>query len=297
VGVAAGSFYVYAAEASKLHAVDSTGSLWDSYDLAADIDSLGVSFYRVNGLSQDHTGFFLDAFMDSNMGIVPFDYYGEGWEFDTAFSSELGGNRQIEESAVFDLGNDRAVFFRRSDGVGGKIIGVTPSSWLNRDTDEVTDMTVSNSNAYFATEGGAFALPWDILSDPQPNFNDKRMDFSGPYEILSLGYVLPNILLMGTTNGAWEAPVTSESPLTIGTLTQIPETAGETIEMIAVSSSGRYQAFLSRYFLYIRDGSYVDKYPFFAVLPGKVTGMTWFDDSRLYISGTEGLSVLHLGST
>ena len=297
VGVAAGSFYVYAAEASKIHAVDSTGSLWDSYDLAADRDGFGLSSHRVNGLSKDNSGYFLDAFMDSNMGIVPFYYYGEGWDFDTSFSAGLGGDREIEESGVFDLGNDRAVFFRRSEGVGGKIIGVTPGSWLNRDTDKVTDMTVSNNNAYFATEGGAFALPWDILPDPQPNFNDKRMGFSGPSEILSLGYVLPNKLLMGTTNGAWEAQLTSESPVTIGTLTQIPETAGEGIEMIEVSSSGSYQAFLSRYFLYIRNGLNVDKYPFFAILPGKVTDMTWFDDSRLYISGTEGLSVLHLGST
>jgi hypothetical protein len=296
VGVAAGSFYVYAAEASKLHAVDSTGSLWDSYDLAADRDGLGVSSYRVNGLSQDHTGFFLDAFMDSNMGILPLYYNGEGWEFDTAFSSELGGNRQIEESGVFDPGNDRAVFFRRTDGIGGRIIGTSTGSWRNINVDDVTDLTLSNNYAYFAAEGDAFALNWDFLPDPQPRFEDKRTDLSSPAEILSLGYATTGILYMGTTDGAWVATIRTE-PNDFYSLTQIPETAGEAIEMIAVSSSGSYQAFLSRYFLYVRNPSYVDKYPFFAILPGKVTGMTWFGDSRLYISGTEGLSVLYISST
>lgn len=300
VGVAAGSFYVYAAEANKIHAINSsTFAIPDSYDLA-------VISRQVNGLSQDNSGLFLDAFMDSNMGIVPFDYYGEGWDFDLSFSSMLEGKKEIEESDLFPSGSDQAIFFRRENGIGGAFVSSDEISspdlwkWVNLDVSGARDMVLGENLAYFATDHSAFILPTSFLTDPTPSISEHRTNFSAPAEILSLGCIprvgAPDVLFMGTTNGVWQADV-DEAKATIGNLTQIPETAGETIEMIEVSSSGSYQAFLSRYFLYIRNGSYVDKYPFFAILPGKVTGMTWFGDSRLYISGTEGLSVLYISST
>lgn len=306
-GVVESGSDVYAAEESKLYLVylnyiapDYVVSLADSYDLAADPAEEGVSSYRVNGLSQ---GNYWSALMNSNKGIVPF-YGGDGWGFDLPFSSGLGGNKEIEESDILSVSTDLALFFRRADGIGGVYItgGVSQGSWINLDVSGVRDMVVSNNNAYFAAEGGAFALPPAFLLDSTPTLAEHQMNFSAPDEILSLGYQPPTVgpitLFMGTTNGVWEAQVTNEFPVTLGTLTQIPETAGQTIDFIDISSvwPDANQAYLSRYFLYIRKYGTVYKIPFFAVFPGRVTGMSWSSDTKLYISGTEGLSVLYVGS-
>ena len=70
-------------------------------------------------------------------------------------------------------------------------------------------------------------------------------------------------------------------------------TAGDTIERIAIYTNGSVaEAYLSRYYLYIRTAYGVDKIPFFAVIPGRATGMTWSSDGTLYVSGTEGLSAV-----
>ena len=305
-GVAESGSDVYAAEASKLYLVylnyidpDYVVSLADSYDLADDPYGEGVKSYRVNGLSP---GYFSAARMNSNNGIVPF-YGGDGWNFDTTLSSALGGNKEIEESGVFSVSVDYALFFRRADGIGGvHTVSGVQQPWVNLDVSGVRDMVVSNNNAYFATEGGAFALPPAFLLDSTPTLAGHQMNFSAPDEILSLGYRPPTVgpitLFMGTTDGVWEAQVTNESPVTLGTLTQIPETAGQNIDMIDISSAwpDANQAYLSRYFLYIRKYGTVYKIPFFAVIPGKATGMTWSSDEKLYISGTEGLSLLYVGS-
>ena len=305
-GLAESGSDVYAAEASKLYLVylnyiapDYVVSVADSYDLAADPAEEGVSSYRVMGLS---SGYFSAARMNSNNGIVPF-YGGDGWNFDTTLSSALGGKKEIEESGVFSVSVEYALFFRRTDGIGGvHTIGGIQQPWINLDVNGVRDMVVSNNNAYFATEGGAFALPPAFLLDSTPTLAKYQMNFSAPDEILSLGYQPPTVgpitLFMGTTNGVWEAQVTNESPVTLGILTQIPETVGQTINFIDISSvwPDANQAYLSRYFLYIRKSGTVYKIPFFAVAPGRVTGMTWSSDTKLYISGTEGLSVLYVGS-
>jgi hypothetical protein len=306
VDVVAGSYYVYAAEERQIHPVDDTGNLLDSYDLGTDPDNFGVGSHRINGLSPDTNNSFGDVLINSNKGVVPFDYYVEGWYFDPTFSSALGGDRSIADSGIITLGSDLALFFRRSEGIGGVYIytGSIQDTWINLDVAGVKDIVLSNTNAYFATDGGSFALPWDFLLDSSPKFAEKRMNFSGPAKILSLGYVpiggAPDRLMMGTTNGVWDAELANESPVTIGTLSQIPETAGDSIEMIETSNYNPswFQAYLSRYFLYVSKYGSVNRYPFFAVLPGKVTGMTWNSDidAKLYISGTEGLSVLHLGS-
>lgn len=310
-GVTAGSFYAYAAEARKLHAVDDLGGIYDSYDLAADPDNFGVASHRINGLSMDSTGDFGDGFINSDQGIARFDYFGEGWNIDPNFSSQLGGDRNIRESNIALPESDFYVFFRRENGLGGtsflsdEVGSPEIWRWVNLNVDGVRDLVMSGTNAYFATEGGAFALPFDFLLDSPPKFDEKRMNFSGPAEILSLGYLPPATaagrLLMGTTDGAWEAELAGETPVTIGILTQIPETAGQSIEMISTFENNPtwLQAFLSPYFLYIRKSGTVYRFPFFAVLPGKVTGMTWNSDinARLYISGSEGLSVLYIGSS
>jgi hypothetical protein len=309
VGVIESGSEIYAAEEDRMYMAnliwdsglgDYVVNVFDSYDLAADPDSLGVDSHIVNGLSQ---GNFWGALMNSNKGIVPFTG-GDGWDFDTAFSSAMVGDRNVEESDILTVSTDLALFFRRSDGIGGVYItgGISPQTWVNLDVNGTRDMVVSSNNSYFATEGGAFALAWEFLLDSPPKLSERRMAFSGPAEILSLEYlpigVAADRLFMGTTDGVWEAEVTSESPVTLGILTQIPETAGQPIEMIDISEywANSNQAFLSRYYLYIRYGATVYRFPFFALFPGKVTGMTWSSDSKLYISGTEGLSVLYVGS-
>jgi hypothetical protein len=93
-----------------------------------------------------------------------------------------------------------------------------------------------------------------------------------------------------------EATLTFNMP----TLTQIPETAGESIEKIAVSTSmtvSDNQAYLSRYWLFIKTYGSVYKIPFYAIFPGKPTGIAWDPSGVLYVSGTEGLAAVYVGGS
>ena len=241
---------------------------------------------------------------------MPFDN-SEGWNFKPAFSSTLGGSKDILESADFLAGADYAFFFRRAGGLGGTYVGQLDQynysawSWVNLDVPGVLDLAVSDNNAYFATTSGSFALPPAFLSDP--SLAAYKMPFLAPAPIMSLDFLptggLPGgTLFMGTTNGVYMGTVTeitSPPSISLSAVTQIPETAGQKIEHIAISKyySNSNQAFLSNYWLYIRK-SLTETYeiPFFAVLPGKPTGMSWDSSGVLYISGTEGLSAVYVGS-
>jgi hypothetical protein len=262
----------------------------------------------VNGLSDDGAYLASDAFISAPNGVLPF-YGGDGWNFQPAFSSTLGGSKDILESADFLAGADYAFFFRRAGGLGGTYVGQLETanysawSWVNLDVPGVLDLAVSDNNAYFATTSGSFALPPAFLTDSTPTLAEHKMPFSAPADIVSLDF-LPTIafaggtLYMGTTDGVWEATSTESAGISVGTALQIPGTEGQKIEHIAVS---RYnpsvnQAFLSNYWLYIRKYGTVYEIPFFAVLPGKPTGMAWDSSGVLYISGTEGLSSVYVGA-
>jgi hypothetical protein len=292
--------WTFTADESRIYVCYNAGLLQGQYDLAADPR---VSSYRVNSLSNDQAGFSgYSALINSNAGILPFDYTGESWVFDPSLTSTLGGSKSILESASFvDFSEHQDIFFRRADGIGGK--SSASGEWVNVDVAGVLDMVVSANNACFATEGGAFALPPVFLT---PDLAAQRVSFSAPAKILSLGFIpsgadAPKII-MGTTNGVWEADVISESPsINFATAAQIPETAGDSINMIEISTSSpdNHQAYLSRYWLYIRRTTpplVVYRLPFFAVIPGRATGMAWDSFGKLYISGTEGLSVIDVGS-
>jgi len=315
--VDAGGFNAYTAEDSKLYLTFYDSYTYpnvlyvsDSYDLAADPDIEGVSAFRVNGLSDDGANLASDAFISSPNGVLPF-YGGDGWGFQPTFSIDLEGDKNILESADFLAGADYAFFFRRAGGLGGTYVDQPDKniygnwSWVNLDVPGVLDLTVSANNAYFATESGAFALPPAFLSDP--SLAAYKMPFLAPAPIMSLDFLptggLPGgTLFMGTTNGVYMGTVTeitSPPSISLSAVTQIPETAGQKIEHIAISKyySNSNQAFLSNYWLYIRK-SLTETYeiPFFAVLPGKPTGMSWDSSGVLYISGTEGLSAVYVGS-
>ncbi len=77
--------------------------------------------------------------------------------------------------------------------------------------------------------------------------------------------------------------------------TQVAGTEGDSIERIAINSyNSSQEAYLSRYYLYLwNSGLY--KIPFFAVAPGRVTGMAWDSNGTLYLAGTEGLSAVYVG--
>jgi hypothetical protein len=307
-GVAPAGSDVYTAEERTMYLAyfDPFGALLsisDQYDLAADPNVDGVSDRRVLGLSDDPGFLANDAFLNSDSGIIPFSG-GDGWSFDPSFSTGLNGTRAIIETGTFFVVQDQALFFRRADGLGGKYFPFSPPDgpWVNLDVAGVRDMAVSENYAYFATDGGNFALPPAFLQDSTPTLAEHRIAFSAPAEVLCLGFKpaggFPGgTLSMGTTDGVWEVTVDESSGVAMGTATQIPETEGERIEMIAISSYSDYAAYISRYFLFIRYKGVIYKFPFFAVIPGKATGMVFENGGwSLFISGFEGLSAIYLGS-
>jgi hypothetical protein len=307
---------VYVAQPTALYLIsyDWSAPIWyrhDFYDLAADLDGFGVNSYQVNGLSQGtYFGIFSSTYLNSSNGISPF-YGGDGWSFNIDFSAALGGSKDIQESSSFQisiLGPEYfayPVFFRRKNGLGGTYVlssatgNPTGWYWVNLDVAGLTDMAVSNYNAYFAAAGGLFALPPAFLQDP--NLSVHRIDLPAPFPVQSLGFRPSGVaaggtLSLGTSNGVWQAVVNESSGVTVTSgPTQVAETAGDAIERIAIhrnSFYGNAEAYLSRYYLYIRTTYGVDKIPFYAVVPGRATGMAWASDGTLYISGTEGLAAI-----
>ena len=278
---------------------------------------LTLSGYSIRGLSK--SSLYRNTALDTNKGILPF-FRGTGWTFETAFSQGEGGSVDIAQSASFGVPGtdiDYAVFFRRQNGLGGTYVlnqdYSVPSAWkwVNVDLSGVRDLIVSQHNAYYAAGGAVFALPpaflSDVLSGNPPNLEAHRIDLPSPAPVLSLGFRpdplgLPGgTLTLGTSDGVYQAALDElvSAQLAPGP-THIAETAGDIIERIAISSyNSRAEAYLSRYYLYIRNwnGSnyYVDKTPFFAVVPGRATGLAWDSNGTLFISGTEGLSAVYVG--
>jgi hypothetical protein len=272
----------------------------EQYDLAA--DSL-----RANGLSTGDVGSW-NTWLNTNNGIFPFTT--DGWSFQTDFNSTLLGPRDILQSGTALVGGYYALFFRRTSGLGGSyIVGTNRNSptlwtWVNVDVPGLTDMAMGGSNAFFAASGAGFALPAAFLQDAAPTLAAYRKSFSAPAPIQALGVRsgAPSTVYMGTTDGVWYASM-DETTYEFGVATpldRIVETAGEPIEKIAVSTwatGSDNQAYLSRYWLFIKTWGSLYKIPFFAVFPGKATGIAWDSSHNLYISGTEGLSAVLVGGS
>ncbi len=273
-----------------------------SYDLSSDPN---LNSHTINGLSRG--GFRFTTWMNTSNGIVPFTV--DGWGNEPGFSADLSGSKDILESGSFSIlgaGFD-FLFFRRANGLGGNLaVNGTPSNtWVNLDVPEVRDLAIGSSTAFFATGGGAFALPAVFLQDALPDLAARRVPIPAPplpILCLDLRTGTPGTLYMGTADGVWYMSA-DEAKLTFGSptpLTRVPETAGARIEQIAVHPTmvtSDNQAYLSRYWLFIRTFGTVYRIPFFAVFPGKPTGLAWDSAGVLYISGTEGLSAVYVGGS
>jgi len=270
----------------------------EQYDLAA--DSL-----RANGLSTGDVGSW-NTWLNTNNGIFPFTT--DGWGFQTDFNSTLSGPRDILQSGTALVGGYYALFFRRTSGLGGSyIVGTNRNSptlwtWVSVDVPGLTDMAMGGSNAFFAASGAGFALPPAFLTDPVMAKHRKNFSAPAPIQALGVRSGAPSMVYMGTTDGVWFASMDETNyEFAVDTpLDRILETAGEPIEKIAVStwtSSSDNQAYLSRYWLFIKTGGSVYKIPFYAVFPGKPTGIAWDSSHNLYISGTEGLAAVSVGGS
>jgi hypothetical protein len=300
--------FLYTAEKDKIYALD-TGTL--AIDDVASYGQLGAQSFQGNSLSGSSVAAW-QGFINTDKGILPFNYSGVVWDFDTSFSTALGGEKNLQESGVFNTGAVAPIynfFFRRKNGLGGVNVpnaelGLPETwEWVNLELDGVLDMSCSDWYAYYAASGGAFALPPDILTDPTPSIAEHRLNFSAPAQILSVAIKDGSSdIYLGTTNGAWEGLVTEQDPavdpnISLGALSQVAETAGYGITQITVSSYFDYTAYLSRYYLFIREGGLVTRFPFFAVIPGKASGLDWDNNGwTLYIAGSEGLCSLFIGS-
>jgi len=269
-----------------------------SYNLRTD-PNLGS--HKINGLSRG--GLSYSTWMNTSNGIVPFTT--DGWGNDPAFSAKLALPKDILESASFSIvgANFDFLYFRRANGLGGNLAvsGVPSDTWVNLDVPEVLDLAIGSTTAFFASSGGAFALPAAFLQDLIPDLPGRRVPFAAPLPILCLDVRTgtPGTLYAGTADGVWSLSV-DEANLSFGAASQVPETAGQRIEQIAVHPDMRTsdnQAYLSRYWLFIRTFGGVYRLPFFAVFPGKPTGMAWDSAGVLYISGTEGLSAVYVGGS
>jgi hypothetical protein len=301
-----------AAEAGRLHFF--AFSPPDSWNITESLD-LG---YRVYSLSRGTAlSGFPGTYMNTDRGIYPF-INSDGYQIEPTFSAGFSGSRDIRGSGSFgfSMGGyiDYAIFFRREGGLGGAYVAFDPLyylypnptswNWLNRDVAGVTDMVVSKYNAYYAAGGRVLALSPAYLRDPALAAN--RTDLSVPAHVQSLGF-RPYVsgspggtLYMGTTDGVWQIDVNESTSTPYVTPASSPiqaAAAGDSIERIAINSNTTYhEAYLSRYYLYIVKSGYPYKIPFFAVLPGRATGMAWDNSWNLYIAGTEGLSALYVGS-
>jgi hypothetical protein len=299
--------FLYTAEKSRIYALN-PGTL--AIDDVAPYDQFGAQSFQGNSLSESAASDW-QGFINTDNGILPFDYFGEDWIFNSDFSTALGGEKNLQESGVFLTGSDYNFFFRRKNGLGGvSVISDELGSpgtwrWVNLELDGVLDMACSDLYAYYAASGGAFALPPNILADTTPSIVEHRLNFSAPAKILSLAIIpkvaSPSEIYLGTMNGAWEGQITEDDPavdpnISLGALSQVAETAGYGITQITVSSYFDYTAYLSRYYLFIREDGLVTRFPFFAVIPGKASGLDWSNDGvTLYIAGSEGLSSLYIG--
>jgi hypothetical protein len=327
-GVVGSDSYVYAVEDKAFYLTNYSPSTWyldtfGSYNLGQDLEGTGVSGYSINGVSR---GSFINSSfsLDTTTGILPF-YNNDYWNFVKDFTMTLGGSRDIKESGSFYIPyteGDYAIFFRRGGGLGGAYVLSSDTGnpsvwrWSNVDLAGVQDMVNSYQYTYYAAGGSVFALPPAFLTDAPPNLKGRRIDLPAPAPVLSLGIRTGegNTLYLGTTNGVYTMDVSeSTGPADADNYINIYSgpsqdapldiTAGDQIERIAIPAyySNR-EAYLSRYYLYIRYLDYsgiehFEKIPFFAVLPGRATGLAWDDNGySVYISGTEGLAAVYIGS-
>jgi uncharacterized protein YbaR (Trm112 family) len=241
--------------------------------------------------------------VDTNTSIVPYN----GEDFDSSVSVNLG-SMSVLDSDAGSYGEGKIVLFRKAVGWGGTFTDVGGSyqwKWLNRDADKILDLVVSQDGSgygYLASTGGAFRFDGTYLEDlysRNPNIADYMDEFKAPAPILSLALYNPEVeaLLIGTENGAYEAGIKS-GPEVIEKPTIVDGTQGYRIRKISADYYGGYVAYLSDAYLFVWNPDLMEllKIPLCAGLPGRITGMAWYQGSFYYlvVSGDEGLAVLEV---
>ena len=300
---------VYAADSAKLYELPN----YAPYSPLGIIETNAPGGQSINSVSiaaDDWASFALCA--NTNRDI--YSYFG----YPSSFFNSIATTDTLEPVSILDssagtFSSDRLIFFRGADSWGGTFAPGETSAfdwkWAIQSSDRVTDMVVSNdadANAYFATAGGAFRVKGDYLYEVStggsPNLNAYKTGFNAPSPIISLELVevgftaLVVNLVMGTENGVWEATLASD-PDVINQPTQRDGTQGFRIRQIAASNytNPYFIAYLSDAYLFVWND--LDKelyrFPIAAGLPGRITGMAWFDTGSAYcllVSGENGLA-------
>ena len=318
--------WIYAADSTGLYSGTDPGSMENNRlslsDTGTSYEVQSLSIGKVisgTSIIEDQ------VWLNTDKGILPYN----GSSFNTNFSKNLSGVTKILDSGALDVSIDTpavSIFYQVDGGLGG--VYVTDSTkdtpkvwdWLNIDLSDiisgqpVSSFYITDNYAYFATKLGAFRLSADIITTYNGNDIPDLMDYAdffsvtdskGEIPIISLaGYTSGSdaYLVIGTERGAYTVKLTESDPENVFATTATPElvngTAGYNITKIAVTSSASYIAMLSDRDLFISNGSAVTHYPFNSGLPGtltdsglpgKLTDFTWFNDTELLISGTEGL--------
>jgi hypothetical protein len=276
---------VYTTDAAKLYEITSFN--WDPWSPTLTFNSIDAPGNQViNSVSTGIDGSVsLALVVDTESAIVP---YNGDLGYDPSISENLG-SVSVLDSAFGDYAAGKLLLFRKAEGWGGTYADFDvpdPSQWkwLNRSSDKVYDLVVSQNSsgyAFFAASTGSFRFWGEYLNQlyvEPPVLNDYIDGFRAPAPILSLGLINPDgeVLLIGTIEDG---------------------TRGYRIHQIAAYYDWpNYAAYLGDTYLFVRDpdSPVLHKYPRCAGLPGRITGMAWFNPPAsgsyyLIVSGDEGL--------
>ena len=214
-------------------------------------------------------------------------YYG-----DSSVLSQSSYTGNVTLSTYFEADAGEGVVFQgpgvvgASDGLGSALddwvivdVGDTVSGDPVRDysVNRGTGIAVVSAFGAFVAETNDFAdlasgsdTEWDTIAN-EVSFLEEDI----PARILAVGYGSAS-LYVGTDDGVYLANGTR------------PGFASENTIISKIAADGTNVAFLGPYYLFIHDGSSVQRYPFVAGFPGNPNDMTW-GGGTLFITGDEGI--------
>jgi len=303
------NYGVYATDGAKLYELPD----YSPYSALGIVETTAPAGQTINSLSISVSDGAFDALCaNTNTGFFSYNDFSQN--FDPTPTTVNLGSYSVLDSTAGSYSFNRLIVFGGNNRWGGTVAGVESSAsewiWANQSSERVTDVVVSKdtiADAYFATAGGAFRVDGDYMNEiaigGTPDLNAYKTGFSAPAPIISLELVEVGVtalfvtLLMGTENGAWQAPLAAEPPDVIGQPTRIDGTQGFRIRQIAASNytNPHFIAYLSDAYLLVwneADNELI-RFPIAAGLPNKITGMAWFDPGGgmyyLLVSGDDGL--------
>ena len=159
-------------------------------------------------------------------------------------------------------------------------------------------MVVSENNAYFRRRRKRLCPASGLPAGPHTCPAPRRPAGAGPGTVSGvpvLAGACRGTLSLGTTDWVWQAEV-DETRRGVTNYPALPRCMKPPGTASSGSPSPPTTATLRHTFPAITCTSArltaVDKIPFFAVIPGRATGMAWDSNGTLYISGTEGLAAV-----